>query len=414
MPVISATDEKLVILKKVNNADGEVASIIVAGDYTVDWGDGTTGNYDSGKQADHTYTYSSISSPVLSDGSKQVLITITPQSGKSLTSVNLQVRNPAYSEPYESGYLEIVGRLPNVTALQVGYDLASYSKLVPTRLLTSVSIADTKQLTTAERLFHGCSSLKYAYLDTTAATSMCGMFAGCRSIQTIPLFNSVAVKDISSMFNNCLSIQTIPPLNTANATNMDWMFSGAPLLQAIPLLNTANVTSMVGTFNCCPRLQSIPPLNTANVTNMNWMFHECPSLQAIPPLNTANVTSMSDMFGRCYSLLTIPALNTAAVKDMSWMFDWCFSLQSIPPLNMSAISNMDGMFNVCGALQSIGIAPSISFNIGKCSLSSNALNALYNALPKVSNSQTLTITGNPGANNSNTKIATDKGWTITN
>jgi hypothetical protein len=177
MPVISTTDEKLVILKKVNNVDNEVASFIIAGDYTVDWGDGTTGNYDSGKQADHTYTYSNISGNALSDGSKQVLITITPQSGKSLTSVNLQVRNPAYSGAYETGYLEIVGRLPNVTALQIGYDLASGSKLVNTNLLTSVDITDTKQLTTADHLFYYCRSLRYAWVDTTAATSMNNMFS---------------------------------------------------------------------------------------------------------------------------------------------------------------------------------------------------------------------------------------------
>jgi surface protein len=167
-------------------------------------------------------------------------------------------------------------------------------------------------------------------------------------------------------------------------------------------------------FYGCSSLQTIPLLNTANANNMSYMFYGCSSLQAIPLLNTAAATYVNEMFYGCSSLQAIPPLNTANAKYMNNMFNGCSSLQSVPQLNTSNVTNVGGMFSGCCSLQAIGIAPGISFDVSNCSLSSNALNALYNALPKVSNSQTLTITGNPGANNSNTKIATDKGWTIAN
>jgi hypothetical protein len=57
-----------------------------------------------------------------------------------------------------------------------------------------------------------------------------------------------------------------------------------------------------------------------------------------------------------------------------------------------------------------GTTYSISYE--GCSLSSEALNDIYEGLGTTYNNSTITITGNPGVNSDNPSIATSKGWTV--
>ena len=112
------------------------------------------------------------------------------------------------------------------------------------------------------------------------------MFYSCYSLQTVPLFNTAAVTNISGMFVNCYSLQTVPLFNTAAVTNMSY------------------------TFYNCYSLQTVPLFNTAAVTNISGMFYNCYSLQAVPSLNVSAVTSSSNfssMFSGCRSLIRIQA-----------------------------------------------------------------------------------------------------------
>jgi hypothetical protein len=119
------------------------------------------------------------------------------------------------------------------------------------------------------------------------------------------------------------------------------------------------------------------------------------------------------MFRGCNSLQSIVLPDTSSAIIIDNMFIGCSALQSVSLPKTGALSNIWGMFYGCYALQSIEMTATATLDISNCSLSANALNALYTSLPSVTD-ETLTITGNPGANASNTKIATDKGWTITN
>lgn len=53
-----------------------------------------------------------------------------------------------------------------------------------------------------------------------------------------------------------------------------------------------------------------------------------------------------------------------------------------------------------------------NISITNCALDAEALNQLFEDLPKVSSTRTITVKGNPGAETCDTSIATAKNWTV--
>ena len=341
------------------------------------------------------------------DGTGQLLpyriatVTITPQAGQNLTTINLFVKNnqAGLINGYVTGWLDLAYAASTITTLtlgasattvrhnyiervrlnQLGSITSFFALFRNLRQLQNVEIAST--ITTVlnmSSMFNNCSSLQAVPLFNTAAatnmdqmfennfslqtvplfntaavTSMNQMFSGCRGLQTVPLFNTAAVNNMTNMFTICTSLTTIPMLNTAAVTNMNNMFNSCSNLQTVPLFNTAAVTDMSNMFAGCSSLQTVPLFNTAAVTFTNSMFVSCISLQTVPLFNTAIVTNMSSMFNNCSSLQTVPLFNTAAVTDMSSMFNNCLSLQTVPLFNTAAVTNMSTMFNNCNSLAAV-------------------------------------------------------------
>ena len=110
---------------------------------------------------------------------------------------------------------------------------------------------------------------------------------------------------------------------------MSYMFAYCRNLISIPLFDTSNVTNMNNMFYKCKSLTSIPELNTSNVNDMYDMFIYCYKLTTIPELNTSNVTNMSFMFGSCSELTTVPRLDTSKVTSFDYIFNGCSKLTSI-------------------------------------------------------------------------------------
>jgi surface protein len=110
---------------------------------------------------------------------------------------------------------------------------------------------------------------------------------------------------------------------------MSGMFQNCKSLTSVPLFNTTSVTSMDSVFNGCSFLKNVPLFNTAAVTSMGSMFQNCSFLTSIPLFNTAAVTFMGSMFGGCASLATVPLLisgaGTISAKFLG-MFTGCVSL----------------------------------------------------------------------------------------
>ena len=154
-------------------------------------------------------------------------------------------------------------------------------------------------------------------------------FNNCQKLITLPNENKhfTDMIDMSKMFLDCKSLTTIPQFDTSNVTNMYEMFKHCESLTTIPLLDTSNVTDMVEMFSYCSSLITIPQLNTSNVINMVRMFNECSSLTSIPQLDTSNITDMDYMFENTTNLTCLSNIDTTAItSDQVGVFNGCTSL----------------------------------------------------------------------------------------
>ena len=364
LPVVTASEDKMVGLYAVYDTTSEFVAFTATGDFTVDWGDGSaTENIASGVQAQHQYTYATISNATLSTrGYKQVVIAITPQAGQQLLSVDINKRHTSASAQVQaSNWLDIT---------------------------CSCNAASTLGFSTSGTLTKSSILERAKILNGQLRLSTASMFSSCHVLQSVPMFSTASVTNMSSMFSSCFSIQSVPLLNTAAVTNMSSMFSACYSLKSIPLLNTGSVTNMSSMFLSCLSLQSVPLFNTVAVTNMSSMFMTCYALQSIPAFNTSSVTNMTTMLNACRSLPIIPAFVTNAVTVATDMF-----LGSLD-IARSLITGMP-----------------VDHSYLNCNLSATALNEIYTNLPVVVG-KTITVTGNYGVAGDDPTIATAKGWTV--
>ena len=191
-----------------------------AGQYQVDWGDGTVTLHNSNTIAQNNYDYTSISNSTLcSRGYKQVIIKVTPVSGNLLTC-NFQQRfvtTPAQNQVYATGFLDCILSMPNATSIIFGGTTIRHSY---------VERFDVKTIGNV--------------------TNMSSMFASCSSLQSVPLFNTQNVTAMSSMFQSCTSLNFIPNFNTTLVTNFTGFATGCNSLDRC----TTIFRNSVGLQNC--------------------------------------------------------------------------------------------------------------------------------------------------------------------
>ena len=253
LPAVGESEQKFVGLYAVTDDDSNFLSLLARGAYTVDWGDGTVEDVADNVQANHLYDYSTIGAETLSSrGYKQVIVTVTPQSGSNLTTVNLNQRHPTMTRAYNVPWLDITVGSPNLTTLQL--------------YTTLVNLYSVEQVT----------------IKSHAMTSMASMFRELRGLQSVPLFDTAIVTTMRDMFNGCSSLQTVPLFNTVGVTDMRSAFQNCTSLQSVPLFNTTSCTVFTWTFRLCTSLSSVSAINMAGLAATNQqMFIDCPSLASI-------------------------------------------------------------------------------------------------------------------------------------
>ena len=355
LPTVSSSEEKVVGLYAVFDApQANYIAFIAAGAFTVDWGDGTVENYASGATASHQYDYASIDSGTLSTrGYRQAVITITPQAGQNLTSLDFTARHAVFSAVTINNWLDVVISGPSLTSIKFG----SNPTLNINKYLEQVKILSHGTITDTSYMFYLCSSLKIApEFDTSSITNANSMFSGCSSLTEIPRYRLGNCTTMINMFNDCSLLRTIPYLNTSSVTNMGSMFSGCSSLQSIPKFNTASVTDTTNMFRNCSALSEIPMLNTSNVTNAASMFRGCSSLRKIPKLNLSNITSAAGLFRDCTSLKYIPEIVLTSANNLGetihgGTFQGCTSLSEINALFSATITSTQGAFDNCRSLK---------------------------------------------------------------
>lgn len=459
MPSFTAGEQKVAILMAIFDNETNAVAFYNSGAYTVDWGDGTTTNHAASSQAEKVYDYASISSSTLSTrGYKQVLITITPQAGQNLTSLNLrQVHSTIKTgtNPLPRNYLDVQISAPNCTALALGdqtnnsfavplcerveikeignitstaglcayhYSLQSFSMPVKAsvtqtsnmfqecRLLREVQNAVFTGATNTSYTFKDCTNLVKVTGNFSASTNISFMFQSCLNLREIDATFSSQITICIFAFLNCWSLKDIPSFNLSNScTSTANLFEGCRAITSAPDLNMLAVTNASNMFKDCVVLEVVPNLTigTALLTT-DTMFQGCYSLREIPLFNTANVTSLSNwisggLFKDCVNLQKVPALDTSKTTTFAQVFSGCMALEEVPALDMSKASTTDSystyqLFENCKSLAKIGVYGALqSFSVANCALSPSALNTLYQNLGGPVTSKTLTVTNNYGA-----------------
>jgi len=277
--------------------------------------------------------------------------------------------------------------------------------------LNSVPPLNLGNTTTTLQMFLNCSSLSEVNdivmpLNTTTAQ----MFSGCSSLTTVPAFNMANVSNAVQMFNACRSLESTPAFNTPNLTTTSSMFAGCNSLSSIATFDTSKVSNTVSMFSACFNLEDPPTLNTSNVVTATSMFTSCIALKGdnMPTYDFGNVTGASGMFNTCTDLVSVPTFNLSKATTVGSMFNACTSLVSIPAFNLSNVSSASTGFatgaNSQMSCNITGLKTSVDFTNNQ--MSQTALETLFTNLGSPATAQTLTITGNYGADTAVAKTGT--------
>lgn len=279
--------------------------------------------------------------------------------------------------------------------------------------LESIPLFDTSNVTSSQTTFQNCAALKEVpLLNLSKTTDTISMFASCASLETIPAFNLSNVTNTATMFSGAISLTSVPDLNLSKVTATNGMFQSCNALPTIGNLVTTNLATTTNMFNGCTSLESVPLFDTSNVITATTMFSGCTNLKSegLPTFNFAKATSVNGLFQTCTSLVTVPQYDFANATSIGAMFSGASSLASIPAYNFANVGAAAASFaaqtSSMGNCAATGMRFAIDFSnslMGKTNLEQ-----LFVNLGTASTAQTLTITGNPGADTAISKTGT---WT---
>lgn len=366
MPQIYPTEQKFVGLFAIYNVPINPVALHFEGDYSVDWGDGSTEDVSSGF-SQHVYQWADVpSSTTTTKGYRQVLVTVTPQSGSDLTYMDLTARHDYVNSSYEnsSPWLDLAISMPQANTGQSLYFSDYPNYLVDTQRVNIVHAGD--------------------------------------------------MDDFYDLFYGLFSLGSVTIQNSPNAEDFGYLFDYCYNLTSVELMDTSTVQYCYDMFYSCHRLQNAPMFDTSSVTDMGYMFQDCYSLTNVPLYDTTSVQDIHNMFDYCYALKTVPLLDTSNLAYLGEMFYYCYSLVKVPELDLSSTTNTGAMFNNCSNLQIAALQGTATYiDYSNCLLSRESIIDIFNGLAAAS--EDIDLYNNYGANELNLEdieIATDKGWTV--
>ena len=307
------------------------------GGYTVNWGDGTSNNYNSNATGSKQYTtssYAALTSSVYSvtDLYKPALITVSLSgSATSFNTVSFIARptppTGSLLNGGNNGWKSIKMAGDQVTSLALGVSGSSY---LIAKELETFEYSGSNRITNFSNTFNNCNSLvEVVSLYTTSGSNFTSMFSNCPNLQKLPSLDLTSATNASSIFNNCFN------------------------LRGVTLLNSQNVATWTNAFNACTTLQSINATFSSASTNYQTTFASCYSLTTLPPLDVSNNTSFVQTFNNCYNLKQVKFIGTTSkVTSFNNTFTNCVKLESLPlTMDLSACTTTTSMFSSCFLLK---------------------------------------------------------------
>jgi len=223
---------------------------------TIDWGDGNT-DVNNGTVTFHTYATA---------GTYTVII--------NGTCIGWDFNN--------AGSSTYITSVVNWGQLQLGTENTGYNFAnCPNLDLSSVSdTLDLTGVTNLAGLFLDCTSLttinNINSWDTSAITTMNGMFGGCSVFNQALSFNTEAITNMGDMFGGCSVFNQALSFDTSAVTDMSGMFYNADAFnQNIGTWNVANVANFTN-------FMSTKTDATFSTNNLNAIYNGW-STQAVQP-----------------------------------------------------------------------------------------------------------------------------------
>lgn len=334
--------------------------------YSVDWGDGTTTTHSFNTKAERDISWANVSSSTLcSRGYRQTIVKITPQSGATITGINLSQIFTGFNFVSDTRWLDIVVNFATQNTVSF---LTNNSQRYP-GYLELIKIK--------------------AYTPTNAEY----LFLGARSLRKIELFDTSHVTNARNFFNGCWNLQEIPNFNFSNVTNAENMFKG-----------TVNLTK-------------VTPNDFKKVTNGSGMFWDS-AVRYLSNVQFRDLTNMYLMFYPAGLVVNYPdfSLCTAITGNVDYSL-YPQNVDTIPQIALGGVTTAGNLLYAMPARRIIkSLITGFKFTHSYINqlLSATELNNIFTNLGTANSGASITITGNPGAATCNQSIATAKGWTVIN
>lgn len=372
--------EKIVILAAVYEGNSNYLAFTISGAYTVDWGDGTAPvNVNAATKTSKQLLWSSYGAGTLTTrGYRQAIITITPQTGQTFTTLSFDVgHSPPPAAAYSTTFLDMVVAGPNVAVMNIGNN----GPIQTHRILERFRYVGPNMLLNMTYTFMGLQSLRtlaatngQGYdLWTSGVVNMLSAFSGCSALEACPVFSSTSlVTNTSSLFSQCACLRSVPLFNTSSVATASSMFGQCSALTSVPAFDFSSLVTAASMFTNDTALVSVPITATPLLSSANNIFNGCTSLPAVPEMDWSKVTTLSSAFNFCVVMTDISALGhatkgiTSLCTDMSSAFISCRSLTSLPPINTSGVTNMTQTFNNCSALTTMPTPSGNNWKLTAC------------------------------------------------
>ena len=283
--------------------------------------------------------------------------------------------------------------------------------------LTNAQLTSLAKATDTSSMFNGCANLvSINNLSLPNVTTINSMFQNCRSLTSLTISNISSCNIWIGAFANCSHLSTVNisgnMASVVNA-NMSSTFTGCSSLTQITFPETSKVLTFTNMFQGCSQLANSPITNTSNANTMATMYQACSALSNVANTDTSKVTNFNSTFNACQLLPSALNYNTSNATNVSGMFQGCGLITTLPAYNLSNIGSGNGGIISSGAGTSS--TPLVSSNVtglkytvtyGSCNMNAVSLtNVMNNLAPVGAAAQTITITGNPGADTALSKTA---------
>lgn len=288
-----------------------------------------------------------------------------------------------------------------------------------------------------QNIFGGCSAMVEARdLEMPGATNIARLFQNCYALEKLPKITAPKAATCNEIFKNCRSAEYSAPIDLPAATNIGSICAGCEQLKALPPINAPVATTATSIFDGCYAAESYGEINLPTATALQYAFRYCRSLQELPALDIPAATNIQYLFGYCNAAAKSGRIN-APNASASSTFTSCYALRNINLNSKSGYSLGDAenlaqaVLDVTGTSVSIGTPPhtlqrliiksdntafaGTALPLSATSIGRGAALELFNALPTISSTKTITLSQTPAAKDltdDDVAIVVAKGWTV--